>query len=180
MNRDLFLAILSMDSYNRGYGEGISNLPVVLNSTKIGNAKIVRQSDVLPGSDGVASGFYAIAYDMTGVAGFAAGERVISFRGSDNIDKSEAFSNFILGGIFGSPTAEDITNGFGVAFGVPNGPQATLAIEFYRAVAGSSGHAQSLNLANITLTLHSLGSGLPGLVSAANDNLLPLAIRAAA
>jgi hypothetical protein len=23
MNRDLFLAILSMDSYNRGYGQGV-------------------------------------------------------------------------------------------------------------------------------------------------------------
>ena len=26
MNRDLFLAILSMDSYNRGYGQGITGL----------------------------------------------------------------------------------------------------------------------------------------------------------
>jgi hypothetical protein len=26
MNRDLFLAILSMDSYNRGYGVGIKDL----------------------------------------------------------------------------------------------------------------------------------------------------------
>jgi hypothetical protein len=26
MNRDLFLAILAMDSYNRGYGAGVSKL----------------------------------------------------------------------------------------------------------------------------------------------------------
>ena len=40
MNRDLFLAILSMDSYNRGYGQGIKDLPTVLGVTKIGNATI--------------------------------------------------------------------------------------------------------------------------------------------
>jgi hypothetical protein len=28
MNRNLWLAILSMDSYNRGYGAGLSNLSV--------------------------------------------------------------------------------------------------------------------------------------------------------
>ncbi len=27
MNPDLFLAILAMDAYNRGYGAGIKNLP---------------------------------------------------------------------------------------------------------------------------------------------------------
>jgi hypothetical protein len=41
MNRDLFLAILSMDSYNRGYGQGLKNMPTVLGSTKIGNATIL-------------------------------------------------------------------------------------------------------------------------------------------
>jgi hypothetical protein len=81
MNRDLFLAILSMDSYNRGYGEGITGLS---ESGRLGTA-IIRE----PGEDEQegwqAAGFYAIAYDMTGVAGFADGERVISYRGTDRI-----------------------------------------------------------------------------------------------
>ncbi len=81
MNRDLFLAILSMDSYNRGYGVGIDGLGGL--QTYIGNARLIQESDVDIASAGVNAGFYAIAYDMTGVAGFAAGERVISYRGTD-------------------------------------------------------------------------------------------------
>ena len=81
MNRNLFLAILAMDSYNRGYGVGIKGLGGV--GSGIGDATILSQSDTLAGSLSVSAGFYAIAYDMTGVAGFAAGERVISYRGTD-------------------------------------------------------------------------------------------------
>jgi hypothetical protein len=39
MNRDLFLAILSMDSYNRGYGQSIKNLPDL---GSVGNASIMH------------------------------------------------------------------------------------------------------------------------------------------
>jgi hypothetical protein len=46
MNRDLFLAILSMDSYNRGYGRGIKNLDVAIGQTRIGNATISDQVDI--------------------------------------------------------------------------------------------------------------------------------------
>jgi hypothetical protein len=42
MNRDLFLAILSMDSYNRGYGVGVK-LPGL--STHIGRAEILPDSE---------------------------------------------------------------------------------------------------------------------------------------
>ena len=45
MNRDLFLAILSMDSYNRGYGQGITGLS---NTGLIGNASILSQTDIRP------------------------------------------------------------------------------------------------------------------------------------
>jgi len=38
MNSDLFLSILAMDAYNRGYEERISGLPTVPNMTRIGNA----------------------------------------------------------------------------------------------------------------------------------------------
>ena len=81
-NKDLLLAILSMDSYNRGYGQGIKDLP---DTGRLGNALIkTRESsgiDDTEFADWEAAGFYAIAYDMTGVAGFGADERVISYRG---------------------------------------------------------------------------------------------------
>ena len=77
MNRDLFLAILSMDSYNRGYGAGIKDLP---ESGKLGRFTIREfGEDEQVGWE--AAGFYAIAYDMTSVAGFGSDERVISYRG---------------------------------------------------------------------------------------------------
>lgn len=79
MNRNLFLAILGMDSYNRGYGVGINSLD---ESGQLGNATLLAATnDQKAGWE--AAGFYAIAYDMTGVAGFTAGERVISYRGTD-------------------------------------------------------------------------------------------------
>ena len=74
MNRDLFLAILSMDSYNRGYAQSINGLNVELGVTELGGATIIRQSDVVAGSAGVNAGFYAIAYDWNG-------ETIISYRG---------------------------------------------------------------------------------------------------
>ena len=75
MNRDLFLAILSMDSYNRGYGKSVdfgTNSDAV--GTAIGNASIYDSDG---GPDAVAADFYAIAYDVSGVAGIAAGTRVV-------------------------------------------------------------------------------------------------------
>lgn len=80
MNRDLLLAILSMDSYNRGYGVGIKDLGGI--GSRIGNALLKSDSSVLVGDEGERldspAGFYAIAYDMTGVAGFVSGEKVMS------------------------------------------------------------------------------------------------------
>jgi hypothetical protein len=32
ISRDLYLAIRSMDSYNRGYGEGVLGIPVTVHS----------------------------------------------------------------------------------------------------------------------------------------------------
>jgi hypothetical protein len=51
MNRDLFLAILSMDSYNRGYVQGIKGLdspgpnPDDDLKIRIGKAKIIRDAN---------------------------------------------------------------------------------------------------------------------------------------
>jgi hypothetical protein len=109
------------------------NLPV--GATHIGRAEILPDSEERPEiTGGEAAGFYAIAYDMTGVAGFADGERVIAYRGSDDFLGRIDFAAF-REGTFGQ--GNDIKNGYGVAFGYPDGPQASLAIEFYRAVAAN-------------------------------------------
>jgi hypothetical protein len=66
LNRDLFLSILAMDSYNRGYGSGV-NLRGDL--TRIGNATL-RPFGEDEQQGWQAAGFYALAYDMSGVSGF--------------------------------------------------------------------------------------------------------------
>ena len=73
MNRELFSAILAMDAYNRGYGVGVDQLAA---SGQLGNATIRFDSFNLGGvpSNRVdqSAGFYAIAYDVSGVDGFSA------------------------------------------------------------------------------------------------------------
>ena len=64
ISRDLYLAILSMDSYNRGYGQGVLSLP----SGQIGSAVVIRQSTVATDSDERNAGFYALAYSWQGEA----------------------------------------------------------------------------------------------------------------
>ncbi len=65
MKRDLFLAILALDSYNRGYGVSVGGL---LPSGNLGNAVIVNDSLALGGTpddrEDEAAGFYAIAYEL--------------------------------------------------------------------------------------------------------------------
>ena len=57
---DLIYAILAMDSYNRGYGFGIKNLPV---SGDIGKYSILTDaSNELDSAAVFTAGFYAIAY----------------------------------------------------------------------------------------------------------------------
>lgn len=88
MNRDLFLAILAMDSYNRGYNEGLS---VGGDRSSLGNAKINTDAlDLLQANQVRASDFYAVAYDWNG-------EKVISYRGTDDLIK-DANTGYALGG----------------------------------------------------------------------------------
>ena len=111
MNSDLFKAILALDSYNRGYGASIKfgnlsgNNSVDAPETPIGNATIFRANGDLTAQS---IGFYGIAYDY-------AGEKVVSFRGTDDP----------LGASFGS----DIWNGWsgGLGIGLAS-QQATLAL----------------------------------------------------
>lgn len=78
ISSELFLAILSMDAYNRGYNAGIGG-PDGLgssNGTGIGNASITAASDSSENSAERAAGFYAVAYEWQG-------QTVISYRGTD-------------------------------------------------------------------------------------------------
>jgi Ca2+-binding RTX toxin-like protein len=147
MDTALFDAILSMDSYNRGYNPGISlvgsdplNSPVVNGVTQIGNATIINNSStaLAKGVD-EADGFYAVAYKLSD------GQTVIAYRGTDQ---------FLNGNGIGG----DIANGYGSGSGLPDTPQTELAFQFYEAVAKTAG------VSSITATGHSLGGGLAGLV----------------
>lgn len=154
MDRDLFLAILAMDAYNRGYGEGVT-LPVILNSTQIGNATITHQSDVDSNSDEINAGFYAIAYNVSGVAGFGSTEKVISYRGT-NFDPSYPTGE----SVFSSPIVKDAFNGWSVGAGFEDASQAELAIRFYEDVANQSVFNPISSGSPILFTGHSLGGGL--------------------
>ena len=69
ISKDLFLALLSMDVYNRGYGAGLSfdgNSEESDGSVALGNAIIVknlRNAGLL--QEAQAAGFYAVAYKTT-------------------------------------------------------------------------------------------------------------------
>ncbi|WP_421850626.1 hypothetical protein [Oricola sp.] len=85
MSSDLFLAIVAMDAYNRGYNAGIGGESNGLGGTgsQIGHAQVVKQSDTSIGSTDREAGFYAIAYKITDgsqIVGLEAGDTVISCR----------------------------------------------------------------------------------------------------
>lgn len=136
----LMQAILAMDSYNRGYNEGLTGLGGV--GSQVGLATITQQSDILNGSDGVEAGFYAVAYSYYG-------DTVISYRGTDD--------------------TSDILNGWTAAGGYSEASQVGLAIEFYEAVTGKVIGSEDAAAENTILTGHSLGGGLAGLVASIYD-----------
>jgi hypothetical protein len=73
---ELTYAILSLDSYNRGYDEGVSDLGGI--GSMVGNYVIVDQSAIGPLTPEVAASFYAVAYKDS------SGNIVISYRGTDD------------------------------------------------------------------------------------------------
>jgi hypothetical protein len=77
MNRDVFLSLSALDSYNSGSGQNINGLAA---SGAIGTASIRTDSRILGSSASgrldAAAGFYAIAYEWNGVT-------VISYRGTN-------------------------------------------------------------------------------------------------
>ncbi|MFD0915921.1 hypothetical protein ACFQ14_05835 [Pseudahrensia aquimaris] len=74
ISKDLLLALLSMDSYNRGYGAGISGLDDSSDgSVKIGDATISKNiEDASLSAEAQAAGFYAIAYETEDYGTFIA------------------------------------------------------------------------------------------------------------
>lgn len=104
MSDPLMKAILSMDAYNRGYDASIkfgnlsgNNSVDAPNTTQIGKAVVTNTRGQQDAQD---IGFYAIAYDLDGVAG---GEKVISYRGTDDFDggitnSKDAYHGWSLGG----------------------------------------------------------------------------------
>ena len=114
MNNVLMKAILAMDSYNRGYDQGVE-----ITGSQIGRATITSDSIDL-GTQEINGqtvrndaniSFYAIAYDYNG-------EKVISYRGTDDII-SDAYHGWTLGA------------------GNLDSKQGKMAIEFYKTVVGA-------------------------------------------
>jgi hypothetical protein len=141
-NTDLLLAILAMDSYNQGYGEGL-----IHGQRTIGTATLIGEDDGLPVDQTVEqqwkdTGFYAAAYQVGGTT-------VISYRGTDDLSLNP----------FG---AGDIFTGWVSATGEQTG-QTAFAVDFYKAVTDETVYETSSD--NVTLTGHSLGGGLAGAVS---------------
>jgi hypothetical protein len=107
---ELYLALLSMDAYNRGYDPGISGLGET--NSGIGNATFTSQSNTDPNSAEYAASFYASTYTWNG-------KTVIAYRGYDDL-------------------AEDTLTGAALGAGDPGATQAKMAAAFYRAVNGDS------------------------------------------
>lgn len=128
--KDIFLAILSMDSYNRGAGAGIndggaSDTDGLGEAGKqIGTATLLNVP--LPqGSE--AAGLYAVAYTMSGgstIEGLAPGTTVISYRGTDSTPAGD--------------TTTDATRGWPLGGGDYFTPQTALSIDFLDAVHASA------------------------------------------
>jgi hypothetical protein len=110
ISRDLFLAILSMDSYNRGYGVGLTFRN---QSNQIGNATIGEDAlTLLSQGTAEAAGFYALAYDVSnaGISGLTG--TVVSYRGT-NFDTGDTVAEF-----FASPLVQDALSGWTVGAGL--------------------------------------------------------------
>jgi hypothetical protein len=133
---DLFLAILALDAYNRGYGPGMTfSNDSDSAGTEIGDATILAATD---DQKSQGASFYAVAYDWEG-------ETVISYRGTR---------------FPGLPDSGDFFKGWFLSAGYASVAQPQMALDFYARVHNDFAHGQ-----DIQLTGHSLGGGLAGFVS---------------
>lgn len=151
MNDNLFKAILAMDAYNRGYDANIKfgtlagTVSLDAQGTQIGNATILDSNGNAAAQD---IGFYALAYTYNG-------ETVISYRGTDYPENDTTIP-------------KDVQYGWTLGAGDSDSPQGLMAIQFYKDIANLAALPGSQNVyldANISLTGHSLGGGLAGMVA---------------
>ncbi len=158
MDQDLFVAILALDSYNRGYDSNLSNSPSDSIGTQIGNATVISHSSDSASSSAVQAGFYAVAYNWNGTT-------VISYRGTNE----QQVINPITGQPTGSyiPVANDLLNGWSLFDGIGTNSQAALAAQFYASIFPATGGVTVYPQA--ILTGHSLGGGLAGYIAAATN-----------
>ena len=105
ISRDLFLAILALDSYNRGYSPGLQ-----LSGNQLGLATVTKDDFT---EDERSLGFYATSYNWNG-------EKVISYRGTDNLNPLAGDS--------------DIWRGWSIGLGWLPGTQAGMAMDYYKGV----------------------------------------------
>ncbi len=179
-NGNLVSSILSMDAYNRGYDAGIDLIDLQLGSISIGSDSIGLGNRIVNNETvrvDESFGFYSLSYDLGG------GQTIISYRGTDqpptvsdaiglaDLAALFAYPNFAVGDItvklannIDSLITPDVWNGWFIAGGAEESAQALLAFEFYKDVVG--GH-DNIYSANVSLTGHSLGGGLAGLVGGA-------------
>ncbi|MEQ1648014.1 MAG: hypothetical protein ABL901_16935 [Hyphomicrobiaceae bacterium] len=82
LSNDVFLAILAMDAYNRGYGAGLGDSTNGLGGvgSQIGNATVSAQSDITENSAQRNASFYAQSYTLDG-------KTIIAYRGTDNASR---------------------------------------------------------------------------------------------
>lgn len=137
MSDDLYLAILSLDSYNREYGQGIRDVPDgdIGNATRGVTSALFGKNPDDTRVDATAS-FFAAAYALNG-------RTIIAYRGTDSI----------LGDL----------PAFATGAGLPDTTQTELASQFYKVVNNGSINTNP----NIILTGHSLGGGLAGFIGSA-------------
>ena len=89
MKSDLFLSILSMDTYNRGYNPGMAGLD---ENGSVGSAVVLTRDGlgVTPTDyeSWQAASFYAVAYKLDqAVDTIASGTTIISYRGTDDLQQ---------------------------------------------------------------------------------------------
>ena len=146
ISSELYMALMSMDSYNRGYGQRLDVQAAGASATQLGNATIglnsTEQAAGIPG--GIAAGFFAQSYTLNG-------QKIIAYRGTDE-PVTLPWSD--IGG--------DVWNGYGTAFGLPFNDQARMAADFFQTVTGTQTTDPSTG--NAILTGHSLGGGLAGFI----------------
>ena len=147
-DKDLFLAILSMDAYNRGYEPGIT-----LSGNTIGNATLTVDSAILTVNGAridEPAGFYAAAYDTNSWG------TVISYRGTDSFVTLPGNEGF-----FTAAGQEFLLIDMPIYSGSFDEDELSLASQFRRTV----GESLSTNT-EITMTGHSLGGALAGFTGA--------------